>query len=74
VQCAAAAGHAAAARRMFTRLLELRSDLGLLSEEYDPLRRRLAGNYPLTASHVALAQTAIALDALAGRTRQLTVA
>ena len=70
-QCAAAAGCAADARQVFTRLLELRNDLGLLSEEYDPLRRRLAGNYPLTASHVALAQTAMALDTLTGRTRQL---
>jgi GH15 family glucan-1,4-alpha-glucosidase len=73
-QCAAAIGRAADARRLFSRLLELRNDLGLLSEEYDPLRRRLAGNYPLTASHVALAQTAMALDALSGRSRQLTVA
>jgi GH15 family glucan-1,4-alpha-glucosidase len=71
-QCTAASGCAAAARQVFTRPLELRNDLGLLSEEYDPLRRRLVGNYPLTASHVALAQTAMALDALSGRTRQLT--
>jgi GH15 family glucan-1,4-alpha-glucosidase len=72
-QCTAATGHAREARQVFTRLLELRNDLGLLSEEYDPLRRRLAGNYPLAASHVALAQTAMALDALSGRTRQLSV-
>jgi len=65
-QCAAAMGHAPDARRVFTGLLELRNDVGLLSEEYDPLRRRLAGNYPLTASHVALVETAAALDALAG--------
>jgi GH15 family glucan-1,4-alpha-glucosidase len=63
-QCAAAAGRGADAREVFTRLLELRNDVGLLSEEYDPLRGRLAGNYPLTASHVALAQTAAALDGL----------
>ncbi len=63
-QCAAAMGRGAEAREVFTRLLDLRNDVGLLSEEYDPLRRRLAGNYPLTASHVALAETAAALDAL----------
>jgi GH15 family glucan-1,4-alpha-glucosidase len=51
------------ARQVFARLLELRNDVGLLAEEYDPLRRRLAGNYPLNASHVALAETAAALDA-----------
>lgn len=54
------------ARQVFTGLLELRNDVGLLSEEYDPLRRRLAGNYPLNASHVALAEAAAALDALGG--------
>ena len=51
---------------MFGRLLELRNDVGLLSEEYDPLRGRLAGNFPLTASHVALAEAAVALDAASG--------
>jgi GH15 family glucan-1,4-alpha-glucosidase len=65
-QCAAATGHGAEARQVFTRMLELRNDVGLLSEEYDPLRRRLAGNFPLTASHIALAETAAALDALGG--------
>ena len=62
-QCAAAAGRGADAREIFARLLDLRNDVGLLAEEYDPLRGRLAGNYPLTASHLALAETAAALDA-----------
>ena len=65
-QCLALMGRGPDARRVFTRLLELRNDVGLLSEDYDPLRRRLAGNYPLTASHVALAEAAAALDSLAG--------
>jgi GH15 family glucan-1,4-alpha-glucosidase len=69
-QCAAMMGRGAEARKVFTRLLELRNDVGLLAEEYDPLRTRLAGNYPLTASHVALAEAAAALDALSAR--QLT--
>ena len=43
--------------------------MGLLAEEYDPLRGRLAGNYPLTASHLALAETAAALDAAGGTRR-----
>ena len=63
-QCLAAMGRGPDARQVFAQLLELRNDVGLLSEEYDPLRRRLAGNYPLNASHVALAETAAALDAL----------
>jgi GH15 family glucan-1,4-alpha-glucosidase len=69
-QCAAMMGRGAQARQAFTRLLELRNDVGLLAEEYDPLRARLAGNYPLTASHVALAEAAAALDAMSAR--QLT--
>jgi len=63
-QSLAAMGRGADARQVFGRLLGLRNDVGLLSEAYDPLRGRLAGNYPLTASHVALAETAAALDAL----------
>jgi GH15 family glucan-1,4-alpha-glucosidase len=66
-QCAAAMGRGAQARKVFTRLLELRNDVGLLAEEYDPLRARLAGNFPLAASHVALAEAAAALDALGAR-------
>jgi GH15 family glucan-1,4-alpha-glucosidase len=62
-QCLALMGRGRDARRVFSRLLELRNDVGLLSEDYDPLRGRLAGNYPLTASHVALAESAAALDA-----------
>jgi GH15 family glucan-1,4-alpha-glucosidase len=63
-QCLAAMGRGPSARQVFARLLELRNDVGLLSEEYDPLRRRLAGNFPLSASHVALAEAAAAIDAL----------
>ena len=66
-QALAAMGRGAEARQVFGRLLELRNDVGLLSEAYDPLRGCLAGNFPLTASHVALAQTAAALDALGDR-------
>src|SRR4029453_4088449 len=33
-------------QRLFDRLLELRNDLGLLSEEYDVGARRLVGNFP----------------------------
>jgi GH15 family glucan-1,4-alpha-glucosidase len=66
-QCLALMGRGPDARRVFTRLLELRNDVGLLSEDYDPLRKRLAGNYPLTASHIALAEAAAALDSLAGQ-------
>jgi GH15 family glucan-1,4-alpha-glucosidase len=46
------------ARALFERLLELRNDVGLLAEEYDPIARRLVGNYPQAFSHVALINTA----------------
>jgi GH15 family glucan-1,4-alpha-glucosidase len=62
VQCLAAMGNEKEARRYFTGLLELRNDVGLLAEEYDPLRRRFAGNHPLLASHVGLAAAAAALQ------------
>lgn len=46
------------AREIFERLLALRSDVGLLSEEYDPVGKRLVGNFPQAYSHVGLINTA----------------
>jgi GH15 family glucan-1,4-alpha-glucosidase len=46
------------ARRLFERLLELRNDVGLLSEEYDPKERRQLGNFPQAFSHLALVNSA----------------
>jgi GH15 family glucan-1,4-alpha-glucosidase len=43
---------------LFERLLDLRSDLGLLSEEYDTRARRQVGNTPQAFSHVGLVNTA----------------
>jgi GH15 family glucan-1,4-alpha-glucosidase len=51
-------GRTEEARQLFERLLSLRSDLGLLSEEYDPDARRLVGNFPQAFSHVGLINTA----------------
>jgi len=56
-------GEAAA---LFGRLLELRNDVGLLSEEYDPRYQRLVGNTPQAFSHVPLIQAALNLDRHAG--------
>jgi GH15 family glucan-1,4-alpha-glucosidase len=39
-------------------LLALRNDVGLLSEEYDPLGKRLVGNFPQAFSHIALVDSA----------------
>jgi GH15 family glucan-1,4-alpha-glucosidase len=49
------------ARRLFDRLLELRNDVGLLSEEYDPRSGRLVGNFPQAFTHVALVNSAFNL-------------
>jgi GH15 family glucan-1,4-alpha-glucosidase len=46
------------ARELFERLLDVRNDLGLLSEEYDPREKRQLGNFPQAFSHVALLRTA----------------
>ncbi len=49
------------AERLFKRLLHLANDVGLLSEEYDPVSRRLVGNFPQAFTHVALVNTALNL-------------
>jgi pentatricopeptide repeat protein len=43
---------------LFERLLALRNDLGLLSEQYEPVSRRLVGNFPQAFSHLALVNSA----------------
>jgi GH15 family glucan-1,4-alpha-glucosidase len=49
------------AERLFKRLIDLRNDVGLLSEEYDPAARRLIGNFPQAFSHVGLINSAFNL-------------
>jgi len=49
------------ALRMFERLLAVRNDVGLLSEEYDPIAKRQLGNFPQAFSHVGLVNTAFNL-------------
>jgi GH15 family glucan-1,4-alpha-glucosidase len=46
------------ARDLFERLLKLRNDLGLYSEEYDPRAKRQLGNFPQAFTHVAMINTA----------------
>ena len=50
------------ARRLFRRLLDLRNDVGLLAEEYDPVAKRQLGNFPQAFSHVPLVNTAMHLS------------
>jgi GH15 family glucan-1,4-alpha-glucosidase len=49
------------ARELFERLLDLRNDVGLLSEEYDPVGHRQLGNFPQAFSHLALVSAALRL-------------
>jgi len=53
-----ATGRREEAQQLFERLLGLRNDVGLLSEEYDPQTKRLVGNFPHALSHIALVNTA----------------
>jgi GH15 family glucan-1,4-alpha-glucosidase len=54
-------GRTGEARALFERLLALSNDVGLLSEQYDPVARRLLGNFPQAFSHVGLINTAFNL-------------
>jgi GH15 family glucan-1,4-alpha-glucosidase len=58
------------ANALFERLLGLRNDLGLLAEEYDPVARRLVGNFPQGFSHIGLVNTACNLASAEGPAAQ----
>jgi GH15 family glucan-1,4-alpha-glucosidase len=47
---------------LFERLLGLRNDLGLISEEYDAENERMVGNFPQAFTHVELVNTAMNLS------------
>jgi GH15 family glucan-1,4-alpha-glucosidase len=57
-----AIGRKGDARKLFERLIKLRNDVGLLSEEYDVDRKRLVGNFPQAFSHIALVNAAFDLE------------
>jgi GH15 family glucan-1,4-alpha-glucosidase len=58
------------ATRVFERMLELRNDVGLLSEEYDADKNRLIGNFPQGFSHIGLINTAFNLVKARGPAQQ----
>jgi len=58
------------ATELFERLLALRNDVGLLSEEYDPRYSRQVGNFPQAFSHMPLIQAALNLAEHAGHRRR----
>ncbi|HXX70037.1 MAG TPA: glycoside hydrolase family 15 protein [Polyangiaceae bacterium] len=70
VDAYAYSGRRQEAEALFERLLSLRNDLGLLSEEYDPKSGRLIGNFPQAFSHLALIHSAHVLAGEDARTRE----
>jgi len=54
----ALAGRIDEAEQLFERLVSVCNDVGLLSEEYDTVEKRLVGNFPQAFSHVALINSA----------------
>jgi GH15 family glucan-1,4-alpha-glucosidase len=63
VDALALIGRKRQAEALYERLLSLRNDVGLLSEEYDPVGGRQLGNFPQAFSHVAIASSAMSLCA-----------
>jgi GH15 family glucan-1,4-alpha-glucosidase len=61
VEVLALQGRQEEAAELFERLLSLRNDLGLLSEQYDPKGNRLVGNFPQAFTHLALVEAALTL-------------
>ena len=57
-------------RALFERLLGVANDVGLLSEEYDPVAKRQLGNFPQAFTHVALVNSGCNLSRLAGPAHQ----
>ena len=61
----AVTGRSGEARALMDQLVAYSNELGLLSEEYDPVRGTMAGNFPQAFSHLALVRAADALNTAA---------
>ncbi|MGW7362697.1 glycoside hydrolase family 15 protein [Streptomyces sp. NPDC054841] len=64
VDALALTGRPDEAHALFDRLLALRTDLGLLAEEYDPATGRQLGNFPQAYSHIGVIGSALLLQQL----------
>jgi GH15 family glucan-1,4-alpha-glucosidase len=62
VACLWLMGRRADAKELFDRLIGVSNDVGLLSEEYDSVRKRQVGNFPQALSHIALLHAAFTIS------------
>ncbi len=69
VSAYAQAGRLDDAHTLMERLLTLPNEVGLLPEEYDPVRQRFVGNFPQAFSHLTLVGAAIHLEAAVAASR-----
>lgn len=60
--CRGMQGRVGEAREALERVLSVRNEVGLLSEEYDVRGRHLSGNFPQALSHLALVTSALGLS------------
>ncbi|MGA3147707.1 MAG: glycoside hydrolase family 15 protein [Acidimicrobiales bacterium] len=63
IGCLRLMGRLDQATAVFRRVAALVNDVGLISEEYDPGRRRLLGNFPQAFTHVGIVNAARGLTA-----------
>jgi GH15 family glucan-1,4-alpha-glucosidase len=56
--CYVLTGRRAEAEALFERLLTLSNDVGLYAEEYEPVAKRMLGNFPQALTHMALINSA----------------
>ncbi|NGO41073.1 glycoside hydrolase family 15 protein [Streptomyces ureilyticus] len=68
-----ATGRREEADAVFERVLDTRNDVGLLSEEWDPVAHRQLGNTPQAFSHVSLVNTTFALHGTRSEARRRPV-
>jgi GH15 family glucan-1,4-alpha-glucosidase len=61
VECLARQGRSQEARKVFQKALSAGNDLFLFSEEYDPSRGEMLGNFPQGLTHLSLIAAAMAL-------------